>query len=224
MRWRSALFLDFFFFSNAASIYDRSRDSVRTSLSCAVLLCDGPLSPVFPSSLTRLCRIQHVAASIGSCGNHAIAHCLVKDVPPTSRGIVHAICKFLQSGSNVLLMTCLWWQLTHDITVHILRLPLKKGCFEINMKKIPTSIGCLLATHSKSWSCGSRGIGLLVTLLLVLETPQYPSGLCLEEVAQLVRLDGEHASSGHFLMSMRSKTSLSTEDVYSRVFASANCL
>ena len=67
-------------------------------------------------------------------------------------------------------------------------------------KKIPNFTGCLLATNSKSWSCGSRGIGLLVILLLVVETSQYPSGLCYEEVALLVRIDGEHSSSGHIVL------------------------
>ena len=33
-------------------------------------------------------------------------------------------------------MTCFWWQLTCDITTHIIRLSLKEGCFEINMEKI----------------------------------------------------------------------------------------
>ena len=107
-----------------------------------MLLCDGLLSPVFPSSLTRQYRRQHVTAPIGSCGNHAIAtQCLVKDVPPASGGIVHAICRFLQSSSNLWRITCFWWQLTHDITVHIIRLPSKKDCFEINVKKIPTFAG-----------------------------------------------------------------------------------
>ena len=30
---------------------------------------------------------------------------------------------FLQSCSNIWRMTCSWWQLTHDITIHIIRLP-----------------------------------------------------------------------------------------------------
>ena len=44
-------------------------------------------------------------------------------------------------------VTCFWWQLTHNITVHIIRLFLKKSCLKINVKKIPTSAGCHLATH-----------------------------------------------------------------------------
>ena len=85
--------------------------------------------------------------------DHAIAtQCLVKNVPPASRSIVHAICKFLQSGSNLGRMTCFWWQLTHDIADHIIRLPLKKCCFEINVKKIPTFAGCHLS-HLGSCSC-----------------------------------------------------------------------
>ena len=171
-------------FSNAASISDRSRDSVKPSLvlcCCAMAL----LYPVFPSSLTRLYRIQHVTASIGSCGNHAMAaQCLVKNVPPASGGIVHATRRFLQSCGNIWRMTCFWWQLTYDI-----RLFLKEGGFKISVKKIPT--------FAKSWSSGSRRIGLQVILLLVLGSSQYPSRLCFEEVALLVSIDGEHPSSGH---------------------------
>ena len=182
-----------FFFQTQLPFCDRSRDSVRES---PVPCCCA----VFPSSLTRLYRIQHVTASIGSCGNHAIAtQCLVKDVPPASGGIVHATCRFLQCSSNIWRMTCFWSQVTHDFTVHIKGLPLKKGCFEIGVKKIPTRVGCHLATHPKSWSCG-RGIGLLVILLCVLQTSQYPSGLCPEEVALLVSLDGEHPSTGHIVV------------------------
>ena len=40
----------------------------------------------------------------------------------------------------------------------------------------------------------------MVILLLVLETSQYPSGLCPEEVALPVCLDGEHPSSGHMVL------------------------
>ena len=68
------------------------------------------------------------------------------------------------------------------------------------MKEIPNSTGCHVATHPKSWSCESRRICLFVFLLFVLETSQYPSGLCLEEVALLVSLDGEHPSSSHIVL------------------------
>ena len=45
------------------------------------------------------------------------------------------MCRFLQSCSNVRRMSCFWWQLTHNITFHIIGLSLKKSCFEINMQK-----------------------------------------------------------------------------------------
>ena len=49
----------------------------------AVLLCYGPSSP----ELTRLCRIQHVTASVSSCGNHAITtQSFLKEVPPSVGG------------------------------------------------------------------------------------------------------------------------------------------
>ena len=50
---------------------------------------------------TTVC-VQHVTASISSCGNNAITtQCLAEDVPPASGGIVHAVCWFLLSCSNV---------------------------------------------------------------------------------------------------------------------------
>ena len=57
------------------------------------------------------------------------------------------------------------------------------------MKKIPSVAGCHLTTNPKSGSRGSRRISL--------ETCHYPSGFCSEDVALLVRLDGEHPSSDH---------------------------
>ena len=137
-------------------------------VSCAVRLCDGPLSPVFPSSLTRLYRIQHVTASVGSCGIHAMAtQCLVEDIPPASRRIVHAICRFLQSGSNIWRMTCFWWQLTHDITVHIIKLPFQKGCFEINVKNNSSEILVL-------WKQVNRSVGYPSACLGNLSVPIWP--------------------------------------------------
>ena len=40
----------------------------------------------------------------------------------------------------------------------------------------------------------------MVILLLVLETSQYPSGLCPEEVALLVSLDAKYPSSSHIVL------------------------
>ena len=147
------------FFSNAVSIFDRWRISLWTYFGnwcCAMAFC----SQFFLSSLTRLYWVQHMTASISSRRNRTItAQRLVKDIPPASRGIIYALCKFLQSGSNVWWMTCFSWWLTRNITVHIIRLSLKKSCLEINMKKIP-STGCHLTTHSKSGSSRSRWISL----------------------------------------------------------------
>ena len=66
-------------------------------------------------------------------------------------------------------MTCFWWQVAHNITIHIIRLSLKKGCFDINVEKIPTFAGCRLAAHPKSRSSGSKRMFLQVLLLFVLE-------------------------------------------------------
>ena len=92
--------------------------------------------------------VQHLTASISSCGDHATpTQGLVKDVPP-AWCIIHAVCRFLQSCSNVKRMTCFGWRLTHDITVHIMGLSLKKNRFEINMKKIPSFAGLVEARES----------------------------------------------------------------------------
>ena len=93
---------------------------------------------VVPSSLTRLYGVQHETASISSCGNHTITRqCFIKDVPPASGDIIHAVCRFLQSCSNARRMTCF-------------------DCLKINEEDVPTSAGCHLATHPKSGSSGSR--------------------------------------------------------------------
>ena len=68
---------------------------------------------------------------------------------------------FFQSCSNMWWMTCFWWQLAHNIAIHIIRLSLKKGCSEVNVEKITTFTGCHLATHPKSRSCRSRRTCLL---------------------------------------------------------------
>ena len=123
----------------------------------------------------------------------------MKDVPPASRSIIHAESRFLQSCSNIRRVTCFWWQLTHNVTVHTMRLLLKESCLKIIVKNAPTFAGFHLATHPKSGSCGSRRIRLLTFLLFVLETSEYPFSLCLWEVAMFVRLDGKHPSSGHII-------------------------
>ena len=69
----------------------------------------------------------------------------------------------------------------------------------IDVKNVPTSAGFHLATHPESEYCGSRRIRLLICLLFVLETSQYPSGLRPEGVTLFSRLDGEHPSSGHII-------------------------
>ena len=121
-----------------------------------MLLCVGPLSPVFPSLPTRLQRIQYVTASTGACRNHAIAtQCFIKDIPPASGGIVHAICRFLQPSGKYMADDLLLVAIDtrHHGSHH--KTALEEGCFEINVKKISTFACCHLATHPKSWSCGS---------------------------------------------------------------------
>ena len=71
-------------------------------------------------------------------------------------------------------VTCFWWQLTHNITILTIGLSLKESCLKINVKNVPTPAGCHLASHQKSWSCGRRRIGLLIFLLFVLENLGVP--------------------------------------------------
>ena len=154
-------------FSYAASTSVRTRglfEMLPVSFHCENLFCFQVRSRDCIEYNTK----QHRSARVGTMPQQQ--QCFVKDIPPASGGINHAVCRFLQSCSNVKRMTCFWWQLTHNVTVHITRLSLKKSCFEINMKKIPSLTGCHLTTHSKSESCGSRGISLSVFSLFILET------------------------------------------------------
>ena len=102
--------------------------------------------------------------------------------------LIHAVCRFLQSCSNIRKMTCFWWQWIHYITIHTLRLSLSENCLKINVKDVPTLAVCHLATHPKSTSCGSWRICLLIFHMFFLETSQYPSGFCLKEETLFVRL------------------------------------
>ena len=175
-----------------------SCNGIQLSIKCRIVtMCRVIL---VPSSLTRLCRVQHVTTSISSRGNGAVTtQCLVKNVPPASRCIIHAMCRFLQSCSDVRRMTCFCWQLTHNITTHTIRLSLKESCLKINGKDVAIFAGSRVTTHPKSRSCGSRRICLLTFLLFVLKTSQYPPGFCLEEVTLFVCLDGEHPSPSHII-------------------------
>ena len=91
------------------------------------------------------------------------------------------------------------------------------------MEKIPTSTDSLLATHSRSWSCGNRGIGLLVIFFLVLENlsvPIWPLLLrklpCLSVLMVRPHRPVTEFFGLTFLISMKSEASLSTQDLYSR--------
>ena len=69
--------------------------------------------------------------SVSSCGNHTITtKSFVQKVPRASRGIIHAISTF-QTRSNKRRMTRFWWQLTHNITIHTIRLSLKESGLKI---------------------------------------------------------------------------------------------
>ena len=168
-------------FSNVASLCDRARDSIEMSfVSC---LC---VQYVHASGLST--THNHIGQLVWEpCHNYKV---LCPKCSTTAGG--HHSCR-----SNVTRMTCVWWHLTHNITIHTMRLALKERCLKINVKIVPILAGCQLAAHPKSRSCGSRRICLLTILLFVLETSQYPS--CLEEVTLFVRLDGKHPHSGYII-------------------------
>ena len=145
--------------------------------------------PSFPNSLTLVCRKQHVATSVSSCGNHDIAtQCLVKNFSPASRSIIHTTCIwfFEKSGGNVLWLTCFWWQRTYDITVHIMGLSLNKSCLEIKVTQIPSTTDCHLTTHPRSWPLHGRSFSSLVILLFVPESFAFRTLPHINEIKNLV--------------------------------------
>ena len=129
--------------------------------------------------------MQHIATSVCLCGNHACRHYKVP-FPTCSTSVeAHHSCHkkvssiLQQCTEDDLLLVAID---THNITIHTIRRSLKESCLKINVKNVPILAVCHLATHPKSRSCGSRRICLLIFLLFVLETSQYPSCLRLEEV------------------------------------------
>ena len=94
-------------------------------------------------------------------------------------------------------MTRFSWQLTHNITIHIIRLSSKERCLKINVKNVPTLSGCHLATHPNLGVVEAGESLCWYSFLFVLETSQYPSCLCLDTL--IVRLDGKHPSSGSII-------------------------
>ena len=164
-------------FSNVASPFDRARDSIE-------MLCSATVQSIFGSRFAHASGLSTLHNSIGQLAWEPCPNCTVL-CPKCSTSVeehIHAVSKFHQSCSNVRRMTCFWWQLAHNITIHTIRMSLNERCLEIDVKNVPTLAGCYLATHPKSGSCGSRRIGLLMFLLFILETSQYTSCLCLEEV------------------------------------------
>ena len=118
--------------------------------SIAASLCDRRHESSEMSFVTYTC-VEHVLFQIGHTFGLSTTHNnigelvwesyynyeeLVQNVPPASRSISHAVCRFLHSRSNVRRMTCFWWQLTHNITTHTVRLSLKEGCLKIFEKML----------------------------------------------------------------------------------------
>ena len=206
-----------------------SRTRFEWDVICTIQLCGAPFVPIW---LTRLGWVQHIITSITSRGNHTTTtQCFVQNVPPASRGIIYAMSMFfLQSCSNITRMTCFWWQLTHNITIHTIRLSLKESCLKINVTNVPTLAGCHFATHPESRSCGSKESVCWCSFCLSWKPLTTHLALALRKFPCLSVLT---VSTHHpvtwflgltFLRSRRSKTSLSTQDLHSKSFASADCL
>ena len=69
----------------------------------------------------------------------------------------------------------------------MIRLPLKKGCFKINVARSQLLLAAIWQLIRNPGLVGSRRIGLLVILLLVLETSEYQFGLCPVQFPRIVR-------------------------------------
>ena len=93
----------------------------------------------------------------------------------------------------------------------------------------PTFTGHLAKLIGSLGYVETKRIRLLICLLFVLESSQNPSDFCHEEVTLFVRLDGEHPPLGVIISRFNLpqineiETSVSTQDLHSRCFASANC-
>ena len=150
-------------FSDAASTFVPTRglfEMLLVSFHCVVLF-------LFPGSLTGLYWVQHLTTSISSRGNHALSR-----ISHQRRGsIIHAVCRFLQSCSNAWRMACFWWQLTHNITVHIIGLSLKNSCLCDQYEKDPILWWAALWQLIRNPGLVEAGwISLQVLFLLVLKT------------------------------------------------------
>ena len=162
-------------FSDAASTSVRTRvlfEMLPVLFHCVWLF-------LFPGSLTWLYWVQHVTAPISSIVGTMpqLAQGLVKDVPPASRR-PHS-CRMQVSSSLAAMwwrMACFWWQLTYNITVHIVRLSLKNSCFCDQYAKDPIPCWLPYGNSLEIRVLWKQGIRLLIFLLLNLETSQCPSG------------------------------------------------
>ena len=143
-------------------------------------------------------------------------HCaFVEKVPPAPR-------RFLQSRSHIKRMTCLWWQLTHNITIHSIRLSMEDCWLQINVKNVSTLAGCHFAEARESVCWYSFCLSLRpLNTHLAFALKKLP---CLYVLTVSTHLPVTKFLALTFLRSTRSKTSLSTQDLPSQCFASANWL
>ena len=130
---------------------------------CAMAPCHSSVAELTYATSIRIdCVSRHRSARVGIIPMTAIVLCR-RMFHPRRWCIIHT-------------MTCFWWQLAHNITIHIMRLSLKQGCFEINVEMTSTSGGSYhLATSSEfTGHVDCRRICMQVILLFVLESSQCP--------------------------------------------------
>ena len=127
-------------------------------------------------------------------------------------------------------MTCLWWQLIHDFTFHIIRLSVKKCCFEIKLERFQPLLAALRQLIRNPGIVEAGESVLLVTILFVLGTSQYPYGLFLRKlpclsvlmVSTIVRSNRPSVSLSSYQWNQ--EPLLATPDSHSTCFDSSNCL
>ena len=140
-----------------------------------------------------------MTTSISSRRNHTITtQCFVQDVLPASGQHscnMQVSSVILQNKVNDLLLGVIDTQHpdSHHKTVFQGRLS------QDQCEKCSNSCWLPCGNSSEIQVLWKQGSCLLIFLLFVLETSQYPSGLCLEEVTLFFRLDGEIPSSDHII-------------------------
>ena len=163
-------------------------------------LCRAPVRWSLVSRVPKFAHATVLNTARNNMGRHAKAtQCLVKDVPPASGGIVHAICRFSsiwqQCMEEELRLVAIDKQ--HHGSHH--KTVLEERLSRDHCEKDPNF--CWLPSGNSSeirvfWNQVKRSVDTHSASPGNLSMP----GLCLEEIALFIRLDGEHPLSGHIVL------------------------